>query len=145
MTLLIGVALIVVGLHRGVRSKVGFDNRAADDTVLVILLHGSYVEQQVLVENGGVNYAEHSDTYAYTLRMDVVEDVGCAEEGVVVDLQTVVLLQRLEQILVDLGGVGTTEHTVHVVHLVIDLIALNAVVVLDTLQNVVADSIPVTA
>ena len=85
----------MIGLYSGIRSHVvRVDGSGADDTILIFLLHGTYVQQQILIGDGWINYAEHTDAYTYTLRIDVVEDVGGTEEGVVVNLQTVVLLQR---------------------------------------------------
>ena len=69
--------------------------------------------------------------------MHIVVNVSRTEEGVVVDLHPVVLPQSCHQVRVDLSGVGSREDMCEIRHVVIDLVALDAVVVFNTFKDAI--------
>ena len=125
-----------------VRTKVAFDDRCVDQLLVVALTHGTDAQEEVVEVGGGDDESVESETDACALCLDIVVDVGGAEERVVEDLQTVVLVECLSPFLADLGGVGRGEDEADVVYEVIDLVTTDTVVHLHTLHDVVVHLIP---
>ena len=139
--LVVGVALVVVGFY--VQVTYGF-------VVFFLMFYGRGIEAlvevatccarvnyEVLVAEGGDDGLEEADADAAALRVDAVDDVDGLEETVVIDFQLVVLLEGSKELWVGQCGVCIRNGTRDVVEYLIDLVALDAIVVLQTLVDVV--------
>lgn len=104
---------------------------------LVVVLDIGDEQDDVAVTDGGNDDVEDADAHADALWIQVVADVGRGVEGVSVDLQLVVLLEGFHGLLVVGRGVGMREDAEHVADGIVDGIAVDTVVLLDALADVV--------
>ena len=128
MSLIIRITLVVEGLDVGVVARIHIGNRlVANELLVVVSTHGTSVQEQVGILDSRNNDAEDTDAHTYTLRMDIVDDVGSLKEGVRIDLQLVQLLVDVQEFLVHLCAVSMGEYASDVAHVVVDDVTLDAV------------------
>ena len=92
LSLIIRITFVVERLDVGIVTRIHFRNLILDKFLVVIAANGSSVHQQVGILDSRNNDAEDADAHAYTLRMDVVDNACCLQEGVRINLQLVQLL-----------------------------------------------------
>ena len=109
-------------LDVGVRSKVGIDDSGVDELLVITLTHGTDAEEEVVEVGCGDDCAEESETNTCALCLNVVVDIGGTEESVVVDLQTVVLIEHFAPFFANLRRVGCGEDEADVVYEVVNLV-----------------------
>ena len=124
-------------LDVGIRAQVASDGRGLDELLVVALAHRTDTEEEVVEVGRGDHHSVDAEAYARTFCLDVVVDIGGAEERVVEDLQAVVLVEHLAPLLAHLCGVGLGEDETDVVDEVVDVVASDAVVLLHALHDVV--------
>ena len=135
--LIVGITLVVELLNVGVRAQVTLDDGGVDEPLVVALTHGTDAQEEVVEVGRGDDQAVESETYAGAFGLDIVVDIGGAEEGVVVDLQAVEFVECLSPFLAHLRGVGGGEDEADVVDEVVDLVATDTVVHFHALHDVV--------
>ena len=125
---IVWITLVVELLDIWIRTEIGVGNYTPlYDLLVVTFMHRSDIEKNVFECDGREHQAKASDTNADTLRMHVVEKVGCGVEGVVIDLHAVQRSVRLNEVREDLGGVSLGKGVTQVIDVVVNLVSLDAV------------------
>ncbi len=124
-------------LDVGVRAQVASDGCGLDELLVVVLAHRADTEKEVVEVGRGDHHPVDAEAYARTFCLDIVVDISGAEERVVEDFQTVVLVEHLAPLLTYLCGVGLGEDEADVVDEIVDLVASDTVVLFHALHDVV--------
>ena len=108
-----------------------------DESFLIVVLDGADKQDDVAVLDGRYHDIEDTDTDTDAFGIEVIAKTCRSIEGMAINLQLVVLLESLHRLLVVDGGVCLCEDTGDVREGIVDTIALDAVVLLDALTDIV--------
>lgn len=114
-----------------------FLHHGCSELLVIVAAYCSGRQHQVLVAEGGDDGLEDTDADAAALWIEAVEDVDGLEARVLVDCQTVVFQEGLEQLGVGQRGICHVDGARDVVDDFVYLVSLDAVVLLQTFVDVV--------
>ena len=135
--LIIRITEIVVFLDVGVLTHIFVLRGWVDESLFVVVLKSADKEDDVTVLDSRYDEAEDAYTHADTLGTEIVAKAGSGVEAVAVDFELVVFVEGLQQFLVGFSRISFAEDSSKIGDGVVDAVALNAVVIVDALKDIV--------
>ena len=132
------IIAITIGAQFGIAAEVvaAADDGAAYRLLVVALVHGTNLEQEVVEVDGGDDYAKDANAYTDAVRIEVVVQQRGGIECVAVIVHLIIFVEVLVYFLVG-DGVGFCEDVADVADGIVKPVLLDAVISFDALAYVV--------